>query len=175
MKRVLIRILMIAAMGSLFLTLTGCEEDVTSPTPDSVAAPQPAQKVAATVTPEEPTPKMPEYVYSPAGQRDPFVELLQVKKSVAGDSVPLTPLQKFDLGQFRILGIIIGKGEPRAMVTAPGGKSFILKKGIKIGKNDGTVTKITPDGIHVEEKYYDFSGAVRTNPQVIKLPPRTGV
>jgi type IV pilus assembly protein PilP len=175
MKRILIRILMITAMGCLFLTLTGCEDEASAPAPAPAKEVKPAQKVAATVAPEEPAPKMPEYVYSPAGQRDPFEELLQVKKSVAGDSVPLTPLQKFDLGQFRILGIIIGKGEPRAMVTAPGGKSFILKKGIKIGKNDGTVTKITPDGIHVEEKYYDFSGAVRTNPQVIKLPPRTGV
>lgn len=175
MRRIFIQILMATLLTCFFLTLAGCEEKSVTPPPKAAATVQPVKKVAATVVTEEPAPKVPEYIYSPAGQRDPFEELLQVKKSVTNNNAPLTPLQKFDLNQFRILGIIIGKGEPKAMVAAPGDKSFILKKGMKIGKNDGTVTKITPDGIHVEEKYYDFSGAVRTNPQVMKLPPRTGV
>jgi len=124
---------------------------------------------------KEKTPK-PKYSYNPSGQRDPFVPLLRLRQPVGQRStVPLTPLQKFELSQFRLVGILVGKGEPRAMVQAPGGKSFILKRGVKIGKNNGTVMAIDPESVKVEEKYYDFTGAVRVNMKEIIIPPRQGV
>jgi len=166
----------LAGLCCLGLMLTGGCDDKPQPVAKPVAAkPKPVKKVAEKVVSGEPKAKKPDYVYSPAGKRDPFEPLLEVKKPIAGKKAPLTPLQKYDLTQFRILGIIIGKGEPRAMVAAPDGKSYILKKDLKIGKNNGSVTRITSEGIEVVEKYYDFSGAVRTNKRSIKLPPRKGV
>jgi len=165
------------AMAVLFLS-AGCGEDVpkveTAP-PQKVAAP-PVQ-----VRPEQAPPTAAggdapvRYVYDPSGRRDPFVPLTTIKKTHDLQDVQLTPLQKFDLGQLRLLGIIVGKGAPRAMVSAPDGKSYILKKGIQVGRNEGVVVDITPEAVLVEERYYDFSGEIRKSTQSIELPKREGV
>lgn len=172
-------LLLMNMVGLIALALfTGCEKESPAPAPaapQKVAAPspgkppaQPAPEVAAEAVP-------PKYVYDPTGRRDPFEPLTAVKSQVARPDTPLTPLQKFDLGQLRLIGVIIGRGEPTAMVTAPDGKSYILKKGIKVGRNDGIVIKIAPDAVLVEERYYDFSGEVRKGVQTIQLPKREGV
>ncbi len=115
------------------------------------------------------------YVYDPAGRRDPFLPLAQIRKPVSASGQPLTPLQKFDLGQFRLIGVIIGRNEPMAMVMAPGGKAYVLKRGIKIGKNAGQVIDIREDAVVIEERFYDFAGEYRTSVQEIQLPKRQGV
>jgi type IV pilus assembly protein PilP len=118
-------------------------------------------------------PKENVYVYNPAGTRDPFKSPFDIEVDILVDnSVPLTPLQKIDLNQLRLIGLIIGKGEPRAMVLAPEGKSFILKKGIKIGRNNGVVFDITTEAVLIEERYLDFVGDTKKRIQKIKLPKR---
>lgn len=62
----------------------------------------------------------PEYVYDPAGRRDPFVPLMEVKKVVPVDDGPVTPLQTFEIGQLRLAGIVVGHAAPIAMVMVPG-------------------------------------------------------
>jgi type IV pilus assembly protein PilP len=156
--------------------LAGCSEQPAPPpvshhpAPKKVAVAPP--KAAATAKEKE-HPAPPAYVYNPAGKRDPFAALVLVKRAIPQPG-ELTPLQKYDLNQFRLIGIIVGKGAPRAMVVAPDGKSFILKPGIKIGRNDGMVVDITKDGVQIRERFYDFSGAVRTSMQSIQLPKREG-
>ncbi len=155
----------------------GREESKTvtkAPSPQKVVA-RPVIKQTPQAREEEAEKVAPVYVYDPAGKRDPFEALLTVRKPIDDTGLPLTPLQKFDLGQFRLAGIIVGKGEPMAMVMVPGGKSYILKKGVKIGKNAGTVIGIEEDGVLVEERFYDFSGAFRKSIQKIQLPEREGV
>ena len=85
------------------------------------------------------------------------------------------PLESFDLVQFQVRGLIIGLGEPKALVAAPDGKSYILKKGLRIGKSNGVIRDINRERILVEEQYQDLSGATRTNIQEIKVPKRGGV
>jgi type IV pilus assembly protein PilP len=113
------------------------------------------------------------YAYDP-NRRDPFESLTAAKVPAPGSEVPMTPLQKFDTSQFRLIGVIVGKGEPTAMVTAPDGKSYLLKRGVKIGRNEGTVTQVNPDAVVVEERYTDFSGEVKKGEQLIQLPKREG-
>ena len=116
------------------------------------------------------------YVYNPLGKRDPFENPLKSIVEIAHESgIPLTPLQKYDLGQLRLIGVIVGKGDPRAMVIAPGGKSFILNMGTKVGKNDGSVVDITTEAVFIKEKYYDFTGEIKTSVQEIRLPKQGGV
>jgi type IV pilus assembly protein PilP len=116
----------------------------------------------------------PVYHYDPAGRRDPFEVLLELRKPVFVSNEPLTPLQQVDLGQLRLTGVIVGKGAPMAMVSAPGGKSYILKKGVKVGRNNGVVIGVDPEGVSIQEKYYDFVGEVRESVQKIELPKREG-
>jgi type IV pilus assembly protein PilP len=169
-------------MGSicclLFLVAFGCQPSEKPPEKSVAikkkvkkASPVKNQTIDAAV--KEPVPA--EFVYEPAGRRDPFVPLLEVKKAVAVDEGPLTPLQTFDVGQLRLAGVVVGHRAPIAMVMVPGGKSYVLKKGDRVGKNHGKVVDITESGVLVKERFYDFSGEIRENLQEISLPKRSGV
>ena len=162
----------------IFSGLVGCSEDpsssqqvkkttvVKTPVKKRVSAPE----VKAEVKKEEP------FVYLAEGRRDPFVPLSRIRRPIGGDSEePATPLQSYDLIQFKLVGVVVGMGESKAMVTAPDGKSYILAKGVKIGKNNGVVLEISSEVILVEEKYYDFSGNIIENIQEITVPKRGGV
>jgi len=141
--------------------------------PEKVEAPIP--KANAAFIPPETMPAAPPYAYNPVGRRDPFKALIEAKKPTPVPSnEPLTPLQRIELNQLRLVGIIVGKGEPMAMVSAPGGKSYILKKGVKVGTNNGVVVGINTEGVIVEEKLYDFAGEILKNVQKIELPKREG-
>jgi type IV pilus assembly protein PilP len=171
------RLYKIGLIVSLVLFLAACgEEAVKQPAPAVSKSVTRATSVTAVppVTEEEKDVK--EYVYNPLGKRDPFENPLRAIAEVATETgIPLTPLQKYDLGQLRLIGVIVGKGNPRAMVIAPDGKSFILQTGTKLGKNNGSVVDITTEAVLVKEKYLDFAGEVKTSIQEIKLPKSGGV
>lgn len=172
-------IAVLSCAGLLLIGLVGCSDDpASSPAP---AKPRATAKPPTQTVPPPTVETVPEaepevrFVYEAEGRRDPFLPLTAIKKPVGPVSdEPLTPLQQYDLEQYRLIGVIVGFDDPRAMVAAPDGKSYILKKGIKIGKNNGVVVDITGETVQVEEKYYDFSGNVRTNIQEISVPKREG-
>ncbi|MEN8685949.1 MAG: pilus assembly protein PilP [Desulfuromonadales bacterium] len=118
-----------------------------------------------------------EFVYVSEGRRDPFMPLSRIRKlvDIVVDDEPETPLQSYDVAQFKLIGVIVGMGDPKAMVVAPDGKSYVLAKGIKIGKNNGVIVDITSESVSVQETYYDFSGNVIENIQEITVPRREGV
>ena len=160
------------------LLVWGCSEQAPPPSSPPQAKNTQAQKAAPvdTAAVAEQAPEVARYVYNPLGRRDPFVNPLKDLASAdRSDSDLLTPLQKIDIGQLRIIGIIVGRGEPAAMVVGPGNRSYILKKGVKVGKNDGVVVGIDAETVKVREKYIDFSGEVRTSTQELQLPKRGGV
>ncbi|APG28923.1 hypothetical protein A7E78_14470 [Syntrophotalea acetylenivorans] len=160
------------------LSLAGCGEEAPQkklPEAKKVMAKVAAKKQSLQQKPAKPEKVESKYVYAPAGRRDPFLALVKIRKAFTENGKPLTPLQKFDLGQFRLIGVIIGRNEPMAMVMAPGGKAYVLKRGIKIGTNAGQVTDIREDAVVVEERFYNFAGEYRTSVQEIQLPKRQGV
>jgi type IV pilus assembly protein PilP len=166
----------IVAILAVGLLGWGCNKEAPAPPPP------PAKKAPAPkATPVQPGEKAetesapPKYVYSGVGRRDPFENpLKEIAVPQMKNEEALTPLQKVDLSQLRIVGIIIGRGDPAAMVVGPGGKSYILKKGVKVGKNDGVVVGIDAEKVTIREKYYDFSGEMRTSIQELELPKRGG-
>ena len=133
-----------------------------------------AKQVPAPVGKEEET-KEEAFVYVTEGRRDPFVPLSRIRRPIKASDEPATPLQSYDLSQFRLAGVIVGKGASKALVIAPDGKSYILSEGVKIGKNNGVILTISSESVVVEEKYYDFSGNVIENIQEIVVPKREGV
>ena len=159
--------------------VVGCSEEEASTSSSQTkkvsAKKAPSKKIAAPVAKQEEEKKV-EFAYVTEGRRDPFVPLSRIRKplSKVGDE-PATPLQSYDIVQFRLVGVIVGKGEPKAMVVGPDGKSYVLSKGVKIGKNDGVVIDITNEAILVKEKYYDYSGKITENIQKITVPKREGV
>lgn len=175
----MIRWFCIFTLSLFFLgSIVGCSEE---PTAQPVAkAPKAAAKPPAQSTP----PPAPEsvgqatvdqeqkFVYQSDGRRDPFVPLTLIRTPINEGGAPLTPLQRFELSQYRLTAVLVGIDEPRAVVSAPDKKTYILKEGMKIGKNGGVIIEITDQVVLVEEKFYDFSGNVRTSVQEILVPKR---
>jgi len=173
------KILFLSLILLSVVIVSGCSEEPAKPAPkkkkvEKVEAPMPKDNKNVNGAEELTEAKQPVYSYDPTGRRDPFEVLLAVRKPGIVSNEPLTPLQKVDLGQLRLIAVIVGKGAPMAMVSAPGGKSYILKKGIKVGRNNGVVIGIDPDGVSVQENYYDLAGEVRESVQKIELPKREG-
>lgn len=117
------------------------------------------------------------YVYITENRRDPFQPFQLIRRPVdaGADLSAQTPLQQYDTLQYKLAAVIVGYGQPMVMVIAPDGKSHVVRKGMKIGKNRGVVVEINKDGFFVEEKYRDLSDVIRTNILEIKLPKREGV
>lgn len=109
-----------------------------------------------------------------SNKKDPFKPFIAVKSSPASnaDSIKRAlrnslPIHSFDVSQFKLIGVITGGRESQAMVTDPGGKGYVLKVGMAIGKNDGKITSITSRGVDVLEQFRDDNGRVRK--EIIKL------
>jgi Tfp pilus assembly protein PilP len=109
-------------------------------------------------------PPVPTYEYSAAGKPDPFKPFMETepapkpkeenlgkKRSVPGASI--SPLQRLELSQFRLLGIA-GDENSRAAIVADGTskKFYPLFVGTYIGLNGGRVAAILPDRVVVEER-----------------------
>ncbi|TRO84119.1 pilus assembly protein PilP [Desulfuromonas acetexigens] len=169
----------LVGMIALALLVAGCGQEAPpsppkKPASKKVEAPMPKADAKPLPTEQQLEEAQPVFTYDPSMRRDPFVPLIEPKKPLANSDEPLTPLQQVELGQLRLVGVITGKGEPMAMVSAPGGKSYILRKGVKVGRNNGVVIGVDAGGVSVREKYYDFVGEVRENLQKINLPKREG-
>ena len=122
--------------------------------------------------------RAPKYKYSPEGKPDPFVPFIQAgeqreplvqseKKKRA-----LTPLEKIEATQLKLVGIIWYADQPEnalAMVELPDGKGFILKKGVLVGRNGGQVIKISPDQVLIQEEVVNIFGKLEKRNIALKL------
>jgi type IV pilus assembly protein PilP len=102
------------------------------------------------------------YVYHPDGKRDPFRSILLDLAQGEPTDVPRAPLEQFELQQLALTAIIWETKRPRALVTDPGGRSFVVLKGSRIGKNSGRVVHIGDNLVLVKETYVDFGGEQST-------------
>jgi len=91
--------------------------------------------------------------------RDPFRPMTMRTKVSARPRENLSPLERFDLSQLKIVGVVWDIKEPRAMVEDGTGLGYVVKVGTPIGSNDGRVKAIQRDQIVVEENYEDAYGA----------------
>jgi len=113
--------------------------------------------------------------YNYKGKIDPFKPLIQEKppeiQSVV-DNRPkriLTPLEKVDLSQIRLVAVIIMKNRQLAMVEEASGKGYEVGIGTYIGKNQGRVSEIKGNSIVVKELVKDFKGRLKERIKEIKL------
>jgi type IV pilus assembly protein PilP len=107
--------------------------------------------------------------YSPAGRRDPFEPLPLKVKAGRRPRENLTPLERYELGQLRLVGIVWDVKDPRAMVEDAAGLGYIVKVGTPIGPNDGKIRAIKPHEVIIEEGYVDFYGARKVRQVSMRL------
>lgn len=104
-----------------------------------------------------------EFSYNPSGKPDPFRPFIELTPARVPRTVPLTPLQKYDISQLKLVAIISTPEGNVALIEDATKKGYFLKKGTWIGKNDGKVTKIHKDRVIVEEVYQDVFGQMKKN------------
>ena len=113
-----------------------------------------------------------EFTYNPIGKRDPFRSFLAfASDNSIIDNIPRTPLQRYDIEQYTLTGIISGIDRPRALVEDPTGIGHVMELGDYIGTNWGKVTSIDGDTVTITEEYKTIEDELVTRP--IKLTLRT--
>jgi type IV pilus assembly protein PilP len=114
-----------------------------------------------------PTPPDDDAVYDPTGKRDPF-RPPRISQMLVGGA-ERTPLQRYELGQLRLVAVIYDTRDPRAVVEDDGGLGYIIRIGTKIGVNDGVVRGIERGRVLVEEESVDFFGEHRASEVVLEM------
>ncbi|MCB9777911.1 MAG: pilus assembly protein PilP [Alphaproteobacteria bacterium] len=159
------------------LALTGCDMLVdgsgqpgTEPAPVAAApAPKPEKRSAL----DEAIDAQDGYAYNPIGKRDPFRSFLTSDEPGTGD-VPTGPLQRYEVDQYTLVGIVWGIDRPRALVEDPEGIGHVMEVGTYIGKNWGKVTRIGSEEVIVTEEYQNIRGDLIVNDIKLALPVQEG-
>lgn len=170
------------------LMLGGCRGETPKPTKvpmppvgEKAISPAPAETaIPSAVEVKAVSPPISTYIYDPKGKIDPFRPLVVEKPETpsgkpkqAGETLSegATPLERMDLTQLKLVALIWDIPQPRAVVEDTAGKGYILSVGTAIGKNRGKVTRITPTGVVVSERYETSSGKFKKTDISLKLYP----
>ncbi len=104
------------------------------------------------------------YVYDSTGRREPFKSAIEddsgdpeVPTEPIGDECP-PPLGKYDIGQFQIIGILLGQPGDRAKIKAPDGESYTITMDTCLGRYAGKVVTITENCVTIRETIHYKKG-----------------
>jgi Tfp pilus assembly protein PilP len=103
-------------------------------------------------------------------RRDPFQPTtLRAKTDKPRNRENLTPLERSELSQLKLVAIVWDINDARAMVEDSGGLGYVVKVGTPIGTNDGKVKAIYRNEVIVEEIYSDNYGTRKKRDVGMKL------
>jgi len=154
----------ILAAVSLFAGAFGCSKEPAAPQPVvKRQAPKPEAKAPVPPAAEaQAQAKKAEQValYDPRGKRDPFVSFVRVeeRRKAGIDTALLPPLQRYDLGELKFVGVIWTKKGARGLVEDAEGKGYSVTVGTRIGRSGGVVSRITGKEILVKEEFVGNRG-----------------
>lgn len=164
----------LTALAALLLA-TACDK----PKPVAPAAPAPAARLpeaakAAAAAGEAEKKPAEAWSYSSVGKRDPFRSFLSENRGGGASLVTrcATPLGRYELEQFRLVAVITGLEDPVAMVQAPNGTGYTVRRGSCIGKNGGSVAAVRTGEVVVAEWATRADGTRDRTQTVLSLPKR---
>lgn len=111
--------------------------------------------------------------YDPSGRRDPFAPVVQQLQPGKLDP-NLPPLQRVSLTELNLIAIVWGAYGYTAMVQTPEGYGYAVRRGTRLGQNNGVVSAITERGIIVQERFTDVYGKKQEREYVKLLHPKEG-
>jgi type IV pilus assembly protein PilP len=161
----------VALTGAVLLAGVGCSSKPKKPAPaPAVAAPAEAPPAPVAEAPAEP--KKPEWSYSSVGKRDPFRSFLsELDKDTSSLATRCaTPLGRFELEQLRLVAVVTGLEDPVAMVEAPTGVGYSVRRGACIGKNGGTVAAVRTGELVIAEWAMRADGTRDRTQTILRLP-----
>lgn len=111
-----------------------------------------------------------DYFYDPRGKRDPFRSFrFAAEETDEEQKRDFGPLGDFELGQLELSAVIWDANNPRALILDPGGRSYIVREGSAIGKNNGQVIHIGDNLVLVKETYENFAGEQTTKDVELRI------
>jgi len=138
---------------------------------ETLAGKEPAKAEAGISSLPAKKPEQPERPrYSSVGKRDPFRPLSLKPKASQRARENLSPLERYELGQLKLVAIVWDIKEPKAMVEDATGLGYVVKIGTLIGPNEGKVKAIKPAEVIIEERFTDFYGAKKSQEVSMRLP-----
>ena len=166
-------------IGELIFLCIGCDTAPPPPPPpakvEKTEPPPPTEEGAGEEVAADPTPS---YMYDPTGRREPFESLVAAEDLSAEDVVVTpppeeltSPLQKYDIKQIKVVGIILGGLGDYAKVKAPDGESYTISVGTLMGQHQGKVISISENVILVKETIQYESGKVEEVETPLYLNP----
>jgi type IV pilus assembly protein PilP len=111
--------------------------------------------------------------YDPSGRRDPFAPIILELQPGKMD-VSLPPLQRASLTELNLIAVVWGAYGYTAMVQTPEGHGYTVRRGTRIGQNNGVVSAVTERGIIVQERFTDVYGKKQEREYVKLLHPKEG-
>jgi Tfp pilus assembly protein PilP len=105
------------------------------------------------------------------GKRDPFRPFTLNNRPSQQRRENLSPLQRYEVGQLKLVGVIWDVKEPNAMVEDSAGLGYVVRIGTPIGSNEGKVKAIQPAKIVIEEFEIDLYGAKKKIERTMRLAP----
>lgn len=112
--------------------------------------------------------------YDPSGRRDPFAPIIENHHQGESDAV-LPPLQRIGLTELSLIAVVWGAYGYTAMVQTPDGKGYSIRRGTRVGPNNGVVSSITERGIIVQERFTDVYGNKQEREYVKLLHAKEGI
>ncbi len=164
---------LLALLGALALS-SACGSS-TKPTPAVPQAPKVAPVAAAPAPAGEAA--APEWSYTSVGKRDPFRSFLS-ELETAGQTGPNrcpTPLGRFEIEQLKLVAVVTGLDDPVAMVQAPTGVGYSIRRGACIGKNGGVVAAVRSGEVVVSEWAVRADGTRDRTQTLMKLPKQASI
>jgi type IV pilus assembly protein PilP len=116
--------------------------------------------------------------YNPENKIDPFMPLFkegpeakaEISQKVEREKrIPRTPLERIDLGQLKLVGIIQSPKGNKGLVEEASGKGYIISMGTYMGTNGGKVIEISKDRVIAEEEVDDVLGKLTLQKRELKL------
>jgi len=111
--------------------------------------------------------------YDPSGRRDPFAPIIQELQPGKTDTT-LPPLQRVTLTELNLIAIVWGAYGYTGMVQTPDGYGYTVRRGTRVGQNNGVVSAVTERGIIVQERFTDVYGKKQEREHVKLLHPKEG-
>ena len=111
--------------------------------------------------------------YDPSGRRDPFAPVLE-QLGLGPIDPTLPPLQRVGLTEMNLIAVVWGAYGYTAMVQTPDGNGYTVRRGTRIGPNNGVVSAVTEKGIVVQERFTDVYGSKQEREYVKLLHPNEG-
>lgn len=151
--------------------LAACKSEKRPP-PRPAVAPAPVAAVVPAPAAATPEPEQPEWSYTSVGKRDPFRSFLSDLQMTGPALVTRcnAPLGRFELEQLKLVAVITGLADPVAMLEAPNGVGYSVRRGACLGKNGGVVAAVRSGEVVVSEWAMRADGTRDRTQTVLKLP-----